>query len=481
MRLTSFLVLATAALLACVDIVSADKVTKTITRNTMADTDYANELSASKRMLRTYDENDEERAGPGKIVDLVKSSTSKLADSAKMNKYLLFNKNGVQVLNKMKLGDDVGAALKSSKMNALAAYIDLFNKKHPNNKISMIGTLTARYGDDAVADALVSAQRYLNTETLAKQLRKDQLAAWLEKDKSVYDVFKLLKLGDDSYYALSSRKLEVLEDYISLFNREKYFSEKTLLSTLTVGFGGETKLAKLLVGAKENPFSREKAMGLESALFNKWLASKKQPETVFKDLRLDVNLELSLIGTITAHYGDDIVAKALVSARTAPSTEWMATRLQSQQLEGWLKSGKSVDDVYALLKLKDDGVAAIVSRKLETLDAYIKLFNREKSADESLIKAMATGFGGEDKLATTLANARLFPLMHAKATQLQKAQFAQWLDEGYDSISVLTKIFKVEEANLAGASRSQKSIAKKFKAFYERERGVPNVVSPRRS
>ncbi|KAE9271318.1 hypothetical protein PR003_g30544 [Phytophthora rubi] len=159
----------------------------------------------------------------------------------------------------------------------------------------------------------------------------------------------------------------------------------------------------------------------------------------------------------------------------------MATRLQSQQLEGWLKSGKSVDDVYALLKLKQDGLAASVSRKLEMLDDYIKLFNREKSADESVVKAMATGFGGEDKLATALENARRHPLMNAKATKLQNAQFAQWLDEGYDSISVLTKVFKVEDASLAGASRLQKSIANQFKAFYERDMRVPNVVNPRRS
>ncbi|KAE9266782.1 hypothetical protein PF008_g31531 [Phytophthora fragariae] len=193
------------------------------------------------------------------------------------------------------------------------------------------------------------------------------------------------------------------------------------------------------------------------------------------------NSKISLIGTLTAHYGDDVVAKALVSARTAPITERMATRLQSQQLEGWLKSGKSVDDVYALLKLKQDGLAAVVSRKLEMLDDYTKLFNREKSADESVVKAMATGFGGEDKLATALENARLHPVMNAKAKKLQNAQFAQWLDEGYDSLSVLTTVFKVEDTSLAGASRSQKSIVKQFKAYYEREMRVPNVVEPRRS
>ncbi|KAE8963145.1 hypothetical protein PR001_g29311, partial [Phytophthora rubi] len=369
-----------------------------------------------------------------------------------------------------------------------------------------LAAVIPRWNTWNLLQALVSAQTHVNTEALASQLRTEQLAAWLKNDKSVVDVFKVLNLGDDGYLALTSRKLEVLEDYIGLFNREKS-AQKTLLTTLTAGFGGERRLAELLVVAKSNPFTRGKAKEIESALFDKWLASKLHPDTVLKNLRLDDNVrdalsnlnvhtltnyisafnkknpgsEVSLLGTLTVHYGDDIVAKALVSARTAPITERMATRLQSQQLEGWLKSGKSVDDVYALLKLKQDGLAASVSRKLEMLDDYIKLFNREKSADESVVKAMATGFGGEDKLATALENARRHPLMNAKATKLQNAQFAQWLDEGYDSISVLTKVFKVEDASLAGASRLQKSIANQFKAFYERDMRVPNVVNPRRS
>ncbi|KAE9293988.1 hypothetical protein PF008_g24661 [Phytophthora fragariae] len=90
MRLTSFLVLATTALLAFVDIVSA---TKTIRRSTPAAihsyTDNLNELSAPKRMLRTHDEDDEERAGPGTLTGLVKSGVTKIGESAKVNTLLL--------------------------------------------------------------------------------------------------------------------------------------------------------------------------------------------------------------------------------------------------------------------------------------------------------------------------------------------------------------------------------------------------------
>ncbi|EGZ15003.1 hypothetical protein PHYSODRAFT_250282 [Phytophthora sojae] len=254
----------------------------------------------------------------------------------------------------------------------------------------------------------------LNVGGAAGSLPGVRLAAWLNDGQSVVGVFKLLHLSDDGYLALTSRKLEVLEDYIALFNREKS-AEKTLLATLTAGFSGERRLAELLAVAKANGFTKLKAEEFESALFNKWLGLGQKPETILKNLKLDNNVkgalsdlnlqtlanyisvfnkkypvnEASLLGTFTAHYGEDIVAKGLVSAK-----------------KGVAASGKSVDDVDALLKIKQDGLAAFVSRKLDTLDEYIKLFNSKKSAHESLIGVLATAFGGKDQLAATLAAAK---------------------------------------------------------------------------
>ncbi|KAG2809188.1 hypothetical protein PC119_g19314 [Phytophthora cactorum] len=74
----------------------------------------------------------------------------------------------------------------------------MFNKESPDKTISLIGTLSARYGDDAVANALVSVEMRASSTpqvtALAKQLRAEQLSAWLDSGKSVDDVFELLKL-----------------------------------------------------------------------------------------------------------------------------------------------------------------------------------------------------------------------------------------------------------------------------------------------
>lgn len=100
---------------------------------------------------------------------------------------------------------------------------------------------------------------------------------------------------------------------------------------------------------------------------------------------------------------------------------------------------------------------------MEALDDYVKLFNREKSADESVIKAMAAAFGGEDEVAKALETARRYPALNAKATELQNAQFAQWEKEGLKSEGILAKVFKIGETE-AGTG-VEESIVKRYTMF----------------
>lgn len=222
----------------------------------------------------TSDEDYEERAPLEKVTRLIKSGV----ETAKLKSYLLRNKDGVQVLTKLKLDSGIMAALKSSKMDALSTYVNMFNKKHPNDKISVIGTLTTRYGDATVAGALVSAMDNPQTKDRATRLRTDQIEAWLSSQKSVDDVFKLLRLRDNRYEALISRKLGVLENYIRVFN-SRNDGQDTLLNALARGFGGEANLASMLNAAKFDPMEM-KAVRLENSLIKQWVYEKLHLETV---------------------------------------------------------------------------------------------------------------------------------------------------------------------------------------------------------
>ncbi|KAG3183139.1 hypothetical protein PC128_g14349 [Phytophthora cactorum] len=213
MLLYSIALLVATAFLACVDRACVDCNSKPITPSLSAVVESQRTVP-TQRFLRAYDPadvDDEERAG---VVDAIKAGAANLAESAKLRIFLSKKKSGVDVLNSLKFGDNVADALVSSKVESLKKYIAMFNQKNPDEAISLIGTFTARYGDDAVAKALVSAERRGGSKVaeLAKQLRAEQLSFWLDSDKSVDDVFKLLKLSSDGYKAIISRKMVVLDD-----------------------------------------------------------------------------------------------------------------------------------------------------------------------------------------------------------------------------------------------------------------------------
>ncbi|POM80376.1 Secreted RxLR effector peptide protein [Phytophthora palmivora] len=133
-----------------------------------------------------------------------------------------------------------------------------------------------------------------------------------------------------------------------------------------------------------------------------------------------------------------------------PTTKSVAKNLQTQQLHGWIKSGKSVDDAFTILKFarKDDGV--IVSRKLDILEEFINL-----KGDGYLIGTLTKLFGGNSNLALILERAS----PTKKATMLQKRQFAEWVNAGVKPDNMMYTIWKTRTTN------EQKSIADKYKAW----------------
>ncbi|OWZ19744.1 Avirulence (Avh) protein [Phytophthora megakarya] len=459
-------------------------------------------------MLRSYDSDDDERVGGlEKLSQLTKAGTSKLTESAKLKSYLIQNKDAVQVLATLKLGNDALGALRSSKLNVLEKYIKMFNKKNRDKPISLVSTLTARYGDDDLAKALVLAENEATTPAKVQEiqtLRNDQLTNWLNADKSVDDVFKLLKFHNDGKAALT--KVEVLEEYIKKINSVK--SEHiTLLDTLRTALGGDDKLVSIIAMAKVGKAARkEKALELETALIAKWTSENVLPERIFRRLKLNKNgnvenvfssdkletftkyvdefnkknpnREASLLGSLTTNYGEAAVAKGLILAKEFSSTQTLVTKLQLQLFERWMNSGKSVGDVSKLLKIGDDGIEALTSPKFIALKSYLKLFNYKKDADETMVKALATGFGGEDKLSSMLLSAKMNPSLEEKATKLQKAQFNQWLYDEITPHDVLTKVFKIPKQQAYLATDTQKAIVNEFKSF---ELNSRIVVEPRRA
>ncbi|KAF4133683.1 hypothetical protein GN958_ATG17020 [Phytophthora infestans] len=181
--------------------------------------------------------------------------------------------------------------------------------------------------------------------------------------------------------------------------------------------------------------------------------------------------KVSVLGVLSTKYDEVAAAKGLVTAKRAANSKDLATKLQADQLSGWLNSEKSVKDVFRLLRITDTGVLSAKSRKLETLDEYIKRFNEKNSQHQTdLFRALRGSFGGEDKLAVVVSRAMSFS--PEEAFKIRQKLFERWIKKEYDPASVLTKVFKVPENNMASITSEMKLVTNQYKPVYNRVKGI---------
>ncbi|POM69500.1 Secreted RxLR effector peptide protein [Phytophthora palmivora] len=432
-------------------------------------TDHQN-IVAPKRLLRRYREDDEERAiGGGAISELatkLKGGTTNLA-----KKFVGINKYEDQLANKL---DPISVynALTAPRLTKLTADVEKINSNNLIKKVSVIGILTARYGDVSLAKALVTAKKEAGDPVLALQiqaLRKDQMTRWLKGGNSVDDVFNLLKILDDGYHMIASRKLEVLDDYIKFVNPKKY-DQTSLAKTLIKTYGSEDKVLKLLEAGKKHGHM---ANLLEKSLLSKWAGEGQAPITAFQRLKLHLSVDdafaadnlnkiakyvddfnaknsdtkKSTLKLYTNSFGDAAVAEKLVSAMDNSAKISIAMKLQTQQLQGWINSGKSLDNMFTILKVEKQNGAT--SWQLDVLEKFIT----SKSGEQNVIETLTKQFGNTD-LATFLERS-------SKSTTgaiLQEKQFTALIGKKIRPENFMSSVFKTVPAS---ATREQKAIAAK--------------------
>jgi hypothetical protein len=91
---------------------------------------------------------------------------------------------------------------------------------------------------------------------------------------------------------------------------------------------------------------------LNSPQFKNWFTymtkvNKQHPKT-------------AILSSLKTRYTDEALAKMFEAARKVPATDSMGTKLQVAQMREWLRAGKSVDNVFELLKL-DDGLDKLLT------------------------------------------------------------------------------------------------------------------------
>ncbi|KAI9991444.1 hypothetical protein PInf_019125 [Phytophthora infestans] len=198
-------------------------------------------------------------------LDKIADSLSDVGVSGVLWFWLLFQKKTADdVFAYLKLDQGVENALSDKKLYTFSKCVDIVNTKYPEKKMSVLGMLTAKYGEVAVA------------KELTKQLR-----GWLNGEKPAKDVFTLLKIVDDDVAFAISPKLETLDEYIKLLNAKSPQHKTDLFKTLRDGFGGEDKFAVVVSKAVANaPTASKEALEFQEMMFKRWVASDYDPMTV---------------------------------------------------------------------------------------------------------------------------------------------------------------------------------------------------------
>ncbi|KAE9329249.1 hypothetical protein PR003_g15595 [Phytophthora rubi] len=188
----------------------------------------------AQRMLRTVDDDEDERG----LTDKLSGILENVATKSELKSLLKKGTSTDDMLDKLKLNTGVVNILENPTFKRLDDYVAMYKDAFPHSGVTMVGTLTARYGDDAVARALEAGKKSIATEEMAKKLQE------------------VTKIS------------HAVESFLVL-----------LFSTALRSRHASTKLAKL-VGANWDDTARKAANGLQHKQFKVWSRNDVTPEGV---------------------------------------------------------------------------------------------------------------------------------------------------------------------------------------------------------
>ncbi|KAL3670781.1 hypothetical protein V7S43_003967 [Phytophthora oleae] len=329
-------------------------------------------------------------------------------------------------------------------------YVDDLSTTAAGKGTSAIATLTAQYGDDQLYQMLKAAKRDSSSKELASRLQTDQLGRWIAIGKDPGDIYKLYDLNYAGSRLLRNPQFSAWAKYVDDLNA-KHEGAVSMIPTLRK-FYSDKDLLKMAAAAKSVDELETVGLKLENAFVQFWVNDKQTPAKVLAELRLEATTKTlesplfsllakytgvynaqfpqaktTMIETFTHTFGDEQVARMLTAVK---ANDWkakkIATELEAAQLEIWLRSWKSVDDVYDLLKLPyrrlhyDFGGDPLFT----TWIAYINTFSIENPDKVTrLLSTLATQFTDRPMM-QILQAAEKFPGMESVAAklQLQKAE-----------------------------------------------------------
>eukprot|EP00644_Phytophthora_capsici_P011641 jgi/Phyca11/123341/e_gw1.50.123.1 len=442
------------------------------------------------RLLRAR--SDEERGGgitvpvADKVAKLFQFS--KLTDE-QLQQWLSAGKTAESVFYRMGLDNTfVTKVFKSPQFIRWLQYADDLSASGKGT--SAISILSTKYGDEQLYKMIGWAKKESSTEALGLRLQSEQLDHWVKVGKDPDEVFKLYDLNYAGSRILSTSQFSAWTKYVDDLNAKNEGAFVSIIPTLRKHFSDD-ELFHIVLAAKRSGETEAMGMKLEDAFVQFWIHRKETPGNVLVGLGLKKSMETLLespllsiltkytevynvnyaakkttvIETLTRTFGDDKVARMLLAGRTESTTTKIAKQFQTDQLEMWLSSGQSVDDVYKLLKLPyRDLVADIGTNKLFgtwlTFMNAVSLKNPEKMS--AIFTRLEPTFGNRPMM-QILEAANKLPSMEKAATKLQLEKAQRIFSTGESPY----QLFKLVALDDVGESVLSSPLFKKWMLYVE--------------
>ncbi|CAI5717574.1 unnamed protein product [Hyaloperonospora brassicae] len=233
--------------------------------------------------------------------------------------------SALDIVDRLKLTETIDDLL-SPKLATFLKHIASISgdAKDPADEITLLQMSTNRFGDEAVAVALVRARDDAFLKSHVDKLEIRLVEIWLADGKLPEDVFdmmgalvlaskidvlkedikvlinqvwkrrlaagepidrvyKSLGIGKMESMAFFDQQVEVLKEIMKIYNKSK-LTDVDLLTTMTSICGSEENLARILGWATGYEYRSKKALELENLLLEKWRNEKLTPEAVMHRL-----------------------------------------------------------------------------------------------------------------------------------------------------------------------------------------------------
>ncbi|POM73760.1 ABCF/EF-3b transporter-like protein, partial [Phytophthora palmivora] len=335
-------------------------------------------------------------------------------------------------------------------------------KNNPESgDVAMASKLMSHYGDDVFANILVTASSLERTKDKAKRLEEGLLTNWLATERSVDDVFTLLKMNEKGDEVFKSPVWGMWTSYLKKLGSEN--SDQLMFMVLRKHYDDD-QLANILATTAKNYNTRGIAEKLEELQRASWLSSGKSADDVFHILKLnhegDNLLKSQVLGSwvsyvkllekdpyemllfkLAKRYDAEALAIWLRAARDDYRSRSIATGIAEAQQKGWQKNGNSADDVFTLLKLDVEDALFLKSPVLDTWTSYVTKL--KKDPNQLMFLKLETRYDDEGVAKVLLATKNDYTTRNA-ATTLENLLFQKWMskDNSADGIFALLRLNK---------------------------------------